>query len=217
MNKNLNHRLMTAASNCVVAVLTMILVVGMPLARAQTESAPPGEGVAAWQERVNYAAGNRAVFDGQLFEVIEAHHSLLGWEPPNVPALWQVPAPDPEAQAEWLLQTAYVVGSEVTHDGTVFRAIQAHTAYAGYEPPSVPALWEPVASIAALDRNLDLLARIEPESLQTIIDLSETSSQALGDFNIQDIMDRARQLNRELTRYLDLEQAQKKSEYCEFT
>ena len=30
------------------------------------------------------------------------------------------------------------------HDGTVYRCLQAHTTQEGWEPPSTPALWEPV-------------------------------------------------------------------------
>src|SRR5260370_26196743 len=38
------------------------------------------------------------MFNGVEYKCIQAHTSLVGWEPPNVPALWQrvsVPSPTP--------------------------------------------------------------------------------------------------------------------------
>ncbi len=48
---------------------------------------PPGD-VAAWQPYVNYAVGDRVVYQGRVYRSLQAHTSLPGWEPPNTPALW---------------------------------------------------------------------------------------------------------------------------------
>ncbi|WP_328972307.1 M20/M25/M40 family metallo-hydrolase [Streptomyces sp. NBC_00239] len=44
-------------------------------------------------------------------------------------------------ETSWRLGGTYAVGDVVTYDGVRYRCIQAHTAYPGWEPPNVPALW----------------------------------------------------------------------------
>lgn len=45
-----------------------------------------------WQAGVNYAAGDEVAYpdaNGTLYACLQGHTALAGWEPPNVPALWQ--------------------------------------------------------------------------------------------------------------------------------
>ncbi|GGR58523.1 MULTISPECIES: M28 family peptidase [Streptomyces] len=42
----------------------------------------------------------------------------------------------------WQVGTTYAAGDVVTYDGVSYRCIQGHTAYPGWEPPNVPALWQ---------------------------------------------------------------------------
>ncbi|SCL18193.1 chitin-binding protein [Micromonospora pallida] len=49
---------------------------------------PPPSGTPAWQVGVAYAVGARVSYAGRTYECRQAHTSLAGWEPPNVPALW---------------------------------------------------------------------------------------------------------------------------------
>ncbi|WP_226872972.1 fibronectin type III domain-containing protein [Microbispora sitophila] len=44
---------------------------------------------AAWAPNTYYATGTRVTYNGIDYECIQAHTSLTGWEPPNVPALWK--------------------------------------------------------------------------------------------------------------------------------
>ncbi|WP_127603793.1 chitinase [Paenibacillus chibensis] len=44
----------------------------------------------AWAPNVAYAVNDTATYGGSTYKVIQAHTSLTGWEPPNVPALWQL-------------------------------------------------------------------------------------------------------------------------------
>jgi hypothetical protein len=81
-------------------------------------------------------------FAGITYQCLQAHRSLTGWEPPNVPALWARPTPC--GLTAWATQTIYVVGSQVTFNGQVFLCIQAHTSVTGWEPTLTPALWKPV-------------------------------------------------------------------------
>lgn len=53
------------------------------------------------------------------------------------------PVPDPPPIPAWAPGIAYVTSELVTHDGTTYRVVQAHTSQAGWEPPAAPALWQP--------------------------------------------------------------------------
>ena len=48
------------------------------------------------------------------------------------------------AVANWAPNTAYSIGSLVMFNGVEYKCIQAHTSEVGWEPPNVPALWQPV-------------------------------------------------------------------------
>jgi hypothetical protein len=58
------------------------------------------------------------------------------------------PTPPPTTStpgvAAWAPYVAYRVGDRVTHVGSTYRALQAHTSLPGWEPSIVPALWSPV-------------------------------------------------------------------------
>ncbi|RCG29955.1 peptidase M28 [Sphaerisporangium album] len=44
----------------------------------------------------------------------------------------------------WKEWTAYTAGQTVTYAGVTYRCLQSHTSLPGWEPPNVPALWQPV-------------------------------------------------------------------------
>jgi chitinase len=44
----------------------------------------------AWVANHAYAVGDRVSYGGHNYQCIQAHTSQVGWEPPNVPALWQL-------------------------------------------------------------------------------------------------------------------------------
>ncbi len=44
----------------------------------------------AWQANHAYAVGDLVSYAGHNYRCIQAHTSLVGWEPPNTPALWQL-------------------------------------------------------------------------------------------------------------------------------
>ncbi|QYC38816.1 GlcNAc-binding protein A precursor [Nonomuraea coxensis DSM 45129] len=50
-----------------------------------TTTAPSG----TWRAGVAYAVGSTVTYNGLTYRCVQAHTSLAGWEPPNVPALWQ--------------------------------------------------------------------------------------------------------------------------------
>jgi Ca2+-binding RTX toxin-like protein len=42
----------------------------------------------AWRPGTSYALGTVVSYQGKLYRAAQAHTSAVGWEPPNVPALW---------------------------------------------------------------------------------------------------------------------------------
>ena len=52
--------------------------------RPAATAAPGG----TWAPGVSYAIGARVTYGGLTYQCRQAHTSLPGWEPPNMPALW---------------------------------------------------------------------------------------------------------------------------------
>lgn len=104
----------------------------------------PGTGI-EWIAGENVALGTQRTYDGKMWQVIQGHVTQSDWQPPNVPALWEeVIVNDPNV---WAPSIAVTVDDEYWYpdtDGTLYRCIQSHTTQAGWEPPNVPALWEPL-------------------------------------------------------------------------
>nr|WP_285687620.1 glycosyl hydrolase [Actinoplanes sp. NBRC 103695] len=48
----------------------------------------PPPGATSWAPNTAYATGAQVTYSGVTYRCIQAHTSLTGWEPPNVPALW---------------------------------------------------------------------------------------------------------------------------------
>ncbi|WP_026424313.1 lytic polysaccharide monooxygenase [Actinokineospora inagensis] len=47
----------------------------------------------------------------------------------------------PPQSGTWAAGTAYTAGTTVTYNGSSYRCLQSHTALAGWEPDTTPALW----------------------------------------------------------------------------
>ena len=48
---------------------------------------PPGS--TTWKAGTPYTAGDRVTYGGVSYRCLQAHTAVAGWEPPNVPALWE--------------------------------------------------------------------------------------------------------------------------------
>ena len=57
-----------------------------PSPTATATAQPPG---GTWAPGVSYATGAQVTYGGATYRCLQAHTSMTGWEPPNVPALWQ--------------------------------------------------------------------------------------------------------------------------------
>src|SRR5205823_5484754 len=44
---------------------------------------------AAWAPNHAYVVGDRVSYQGRNYQCLQSHTSMVGWEPPNVPALWK--------------------------------------------------------------------------------------------------------------------------------
>ena len=59
-----------------------------PPSSTPSPSSTPTAGAPAWQPNTMYALGALVSYAGRTWQCRQAHTSLVGWEPPNVPALW---------------------------------------------------------------------------------------------------------------------------------
>jgi len=51
------------------------------------EGVTPGN---EWATGVAYSVGDEVDYEGTTYRCLQAHTSIAGWQPPNVPALWEV-------------------------------------------------------------------------------------------------------------------------------
>lgn len=56
----------------------------------EPEPEPEDEVGPEWEPGLNVVAGDILTYGGQRWRVIQGHTTLAGWEPPNVPALWEL-------------------------------------------------------------------------------------------------------------------------------
>ena len=96
----------------------------------------------AWEAGTAFAVGAESTYRGVLWTVRQAHVAQIGWEPPNVPALWERAAVT--GVGSWQSQTPYGTGDHALYDGTEYQCLQGHTSLDGWQPPNVPALWSTV-------------------------------------------------------------------------
>ncbi len=68
--------------------MTFVLPAGAAPARADR---------GAWAPGVAYAVNDTVTYGGSTYKCLQAHTSQIGWEPPNVPALWQLTTAGPTA------------------------------------------------------------------------------------------------------------------------
>ena len=75
----------------------------------------------AWRSGVRYASGQRVIFDGVLYKVLQDHTSQDDWTPDAAPSLFaRVLIPDVETIPEWVQPDStnpYSKGDKVTHNG----------------------------------------------------------------------------------------------------
>ena len=77
-----------------------------------------------WEVGVSYSAGERRLYDGNLYTCLQAHTSQEAWNPKDAPSLWaKVLIPDPDVIPEWEQPDStnpYMAGDKVSHNGKVW-------------------------------------------------------------------------------------------------
>lgn len=80
-----------------------------------------------WKEEVEYAVGDRVLYNDVLYKVLTAHTSQATWTPDVSASLFaKVLIPDPEVIPEWEQPNStntYKIGNKVTHNGKTWVSI----------------------------------------------------------------------------------------------
>lgn len=80
-----------------------------------------------WRPEVEYALGDRVLYEDVLYKVITAHTSQEAWTPVDAPSLFaKVLIPDENAVPNWEQPdstNAYMVGDKVQHNGKTWKSI----------------------------------------------------------------------------------------------
>ncbi len=67
----------------------VVLVLSLLFTASFASAAPAQASRGAWAPNVWYNVGDTVTYNGATYQCLQAHTSEVGWEPPNVPALWQ--------------------------------------------------------------------------------------------------------------------------------
>ena len=90
----------------------------------------------SWAADKAYAVDDRVRYNFTLYKCVQAHTSQIGWEPPNVPALWTEvakPGEIPVWKQPTGAQDAYMAGDKVHYpdkDGPVYVSTLDYNTYA---------------------------------------------------------------------------------------
>lgn len=74
-----------------------------------------------WESGIAYNAGDRRLYEGNLYTCLQPHTAQEGWNPKGAPSLWaKVLIPDPDVIPEWEQPDStnpYMIGDKVIHNG----------------------------------------------------------------------------------------------------
>ena len=80
-----------------------------------------------WKAEINYASGDRVLYEDVLYKVLLNHTSQVGWEPNIAPSLFaQVLIPDENKIYPWKQPdntNTYKAGDQVTHNGQIWVSV----------------------------------------------------------------------------------------------
>jgi hypothetical protein len=101
---------------------------------------------ANWRPGEYVTTGVLRSYNQITYKCVQPHVTQTGWEPPAVLALWTVyQSPEPGETLPWVAGETVAVGDKRKYGEEIFECLQAHTTQIGWEPPSVPALWQRIA------------------------------------------------------------------------
>lgn len=95
-----------------------------------------------WTPGDTYAAGERVLYNGVLYSVLQAHTAQAGWTPTEAPSLFsKVLIPDETVIPEWEQPEStngYAKGDKVTYNGVVYVSLVDNNVW----PPETAGVWE---------------------------------------------------------------------------
>lgn len=100
-----------------------------------------------WESGIAYSAGDRRMYEGNLYTCLQAHTAQETWNPKDAPSLWaKVLIPEPDAIPEWEQPDStnpYMKGDKVTHNGKTWVSLVDNNVW---EPGAVgtESLWSEV-------------------------------------------------------------------------
>ena len=106
-----------------------------------------------WQTGKEYAVGDRVLYLGTLYKVLQAHTSQAGWEPDITPSLFakNLIVKDEEGEQvdipEWVQPDStnpYMIGDKVIFGGKVYQSVIDNNVWS---PTDYPQGWEEVNEV----------------------------------------------------------------------
>ena len=106
-----------------------------------------------WQEGKEYVVGDRVLYLGVLYKVLQAHTSQAGWEPDIAPSLFakNLIVKDEEGEQvdipEWVQPDStnpYMIGDKVKFEGKVYQSLIDNNVWS---PSDYPQGWEEVNEV----------------------------------------------------------------------
>ena len=106
-----------------------------------------------WQEGKEYVVGDRVLYLGVLYKVLQAHTSQAGWEPNIAPSLFakNLIVKDEEGEQvdipEWVQPDStnpYMIGDKVMFEGKVYQSLIDNNVWS---PSGYPQGWEEVNEV----------------------------------------------------------------------
>lgn len=81
----------------------------------------------AWESGIDYAVGERRLYNGTLYRCLQAHTAQETWNPADAPSLWaKVLIPDTTVIPAWEQPDStnpYMTGDKVTHNGKTWVSL----------------------------------------------------------------------------------------------
>lgn len=91
----------------------------------------------AWAPNVAYRVGDQVTYEGKLYECLQSHTSIEGWEPSKVPALWKLIGTDEggggDTQAPTIPANLNVTGKTSSSVSLSWTAATDNVGVTGYE------------------------------------------------------------------------------------
>jgi chitinase len=113
------------------SIVSWLALVALVWALAPTMAMAAHRG--AWAASVAYAQGDTVTYSSKTYDCRQAHTSLVGWEPPNVPALWLETAGQVDSQAPSTPSSLRSTGSTSSSVSLSWGASTDNVGVTGYE------------------------------------------------------------------------------------